>query len=196
MCNKAGGNSHRFQADPWKWTRAVNHFKQAIPRDKCHGQDLAGEYSDKEIMEKFGYRGTSQWVRHLSRSSQLSSTNQTPPPNLLIGDSPSNCSFATQIVDGDIDHTWVEESNQLLRDDEQRLKGTKAGGRGKCKLTKTDVRTIIRPRLTAPIPNMGLDDDSISVDGGVDNDTVVDDPEPVRSDLDEAYLSERLFPSS
>lgn len=48
---------HRFETHPLKYKRAFYHFGEEKPKKKCHEVDVAGEYTDEEIVRRFGYRG-------------------------------------------------------------------------------------------------------------------------------------------
>ncbi|KAM7207267.1 hypothetical protein V8F20_002329 [Naviculisporaceae sp. PSN 640] len=51
------GISYKFPLSPiGTYNRAFRHFKREKPRERCHDEDLCGDYTDIEIIVKFGYR--------------------------------------------------------------------------------------------------------------------------------------------
>ncbi|GAB1316046.1 hypothetical protein MFIFM68171_06256 [Madurella fahalii] len=62
---------HNFDAHPFFRNRAKKHFLQKKARERCHAEDVQGDYSHEEIMRKFGYRVvdsegnnvTKEWVK-------------------------------------------------------------------------------------------------------------------------------------
>ncbi|KAK4217193.1 hypothetical protein QBC37DRAFT_384630 [Rhypophila decipiens] len=78
------GIIHRFQKHPLEYSRASNHFNKEKPREKCHEEDVKGDYNDKQLIVKFGYRvygddlTDEDWVARSNDKTMNSATPATP----------------------------------------------------------------------------------------------------------------------
>ncbi|KAK3945702.1 hypothetical protein QBC46DRAFT_96461 [Diplogelasinospora grovesii] len=57
-CDGNSGRIHHFTSYPMRNKLVVNHFRTSNPPEKCHGEDIAGTYTQNEIVRKFGYQVT------------------------------------------------------------------------------------------------------------------------------------------
>lgn len=100
-----------FENNPFHCNRAVKHF-QTGNNHKCHHSRLNGNYTNDEIIRRFGYRGKAYPY------------NYSIPTTPTL-DSPSPLSVVLQ--DGeDVDQDWVDLSNSALAERLKKNKRTKS----------------------------------------------------------------------